>query len=59
MNIEQTFLIKYGLHGYVGFDGTADQGAFRIDGAGGSKMIAHAKYLISEHWGASAGVIVG
>ncbi|WP_425405001.1 hypothetical protein [Hwanghaeella sp.] len=58
MSVESNFLIKFGLHHFVSHakgDGTS---RFVVDGSEGPAMIAHAKYLIEEMYGAPSVVSV-
>jgi hypothetical protein len=48
MNIEQNFLIKYGLHNFVSMHRTSMNNVFLIRSAEGPNMSNHAKNLIKE-----------
>ena len=58
MNIEQHFLIKYGLHNFVSWHRTSRQKVFRIKSMEGQDMIKDAKYLIKENFGETAEIRV-
>jgi len=51
MNIEQHFLIKYGLHNFVTCALTSGKHIFLIKNKEGQNMIRHAKTLIKESFG--------
>lgn len=58
MTVESKFLIRFGLHHFVSHskdDGTA---RFVVDGSEGQTMIAHAKNIIEEMYGAPSIVSV-
>ena len=58
MNIEQHFLIKYGLHNFVTYGLTSGKHIFLIKKMEGRNMIRHAKNLIKECIGETAEIQV-
>ena len=58
MNIENDFLITYGLQHYVTYAKSGGQHAFAIKGEESQKMINHAESLIKGRHGAAANIQV-
>jgi len=56
MNIEDNFLIVYGLQHYVTYAKSGGRHVFAIKGGESSKMINHAETLIKGRHGADASI---
>jgi len=51
MNIEQNFLVRYGLHNFVSCSRLNGKSTFFIEGMESQSMISHAEFLIKENFG--------
>lgn len=58
MTIESNFLIKFGLHHFVSYSRNKGESRFFVDGTESKTMIAHAKNIIEEMYGAPSVVCV-
>lgn len=58
MTVESNFLIKFGLHHFVSYTRGNGKSRFVVDRNEGKAMIAHAKHIIAEMFGAPAVVSV-
>lgn len=58
MSVESNFLIKFGLHHFVSYSNGSGASQFVVDGDEGPTMIAHAKHIIEEMYGAPSVVCV-
>jgi hypothetical protein len=58
MSVESNFLIKFGLHHFVSYSNGNGPSQFVVDSDESQTMIAHAKNIIEEMYGAPSVVSV-